>query len=113
MQDAAGIWRDVGHTGLSPGQESPHVYRCLLFIKAISIWPAKTNSLSLALFQKFLLSLNHDLFFLPSLSTLLSVVTQRTVPGNEELHPEVKAAIKRRDCPQDRSISVNGEGDAK
>lgn len=62
LQDVAGIWRDVGHTGLSPGQVSPHVYRCL-FIKAISIWPAKTNSLSFGLFQKFLLSLNNDFFF--------------------------------------------------
>lgn len=112
MQDAAGTWRDVAHTGLSPSQESPPAYRCLLFTEAIIIWLTKTNSLSFALFQKFLLSQNDDLFFsLPS--TLLSVIMQQPMPGNEELHPEVKAAIKRRNCPQDRSISVNGEGDVK
>lgn len=110
---AAGTWRDVGHAGLRPGQGSPCVYRCLLLIKARSIWPVETNSLSFALFQKFLPCLKHDFFFLSSLSTLLLVVTQQTMPGNEMLHPQVKAAIKRRNCPQDRSISVNGEGDAK
>lgn len=112
LRGAAGTWRDVGHAGLRPGRGSPRVYRCLLFIKATSIWPAETNSLSFALFQKFLPSLKRDFFF-SSLSTLLLVVTQQTMPGNEMLHPQVKAAIKRRNCPQDRSISVNGEGDAK
>lgn len=84
-------------------------YRCLLFIKDIIIWLTKTNSLS---FAPFLLPLNNDLFFsFPS--TLLPVIMQQPMPGNEELRPEVKAAIKRRNCPQDRSISVNGEGDVK
>jgi len=112
LRDAAGSWGDAGHTGLCPGWESPRVYRCLLFIKAITIRPAETNSVSFALFQKFLLSLNHDLHFF-SLSTVLLMVTRQTMPRNEELYPEGKAAIKRRNCPQDRSISVNGEGDAK
>lgn len=60
---AAGTWRDVGHAGLRPGQGSPCVYRCLLLIKARSIWPVETNSLSFALFQKFLPCLKHDFFF--------------------------------------------------
>lgn len=103
---------DVGQSGLSPSQESPPAYGCLLFIKAIIIWFIKTNSLSFALLQKLLLSLNHDLFFsFPS--TLLSVIMQQPIPRNEELHAEVKAAIKRRNYPQDRPISVNGEGDVK
>jgi len=84
----------------------------MLFIKGISLWPAKTNSLSFALFQKFPLSLHND--FVPlSLSTLLLAITQQAVSGSEYVHAKVKAAIKRRNCPQERDLSVNGEGDAK
>lgn len=48
-----------------------------------------------------------------SLSTLLLAITQQAVSGSEELRAKVKAAIKRRNCPQERDISINGEGDAK